>query len=155
MTSSFMRQAIDLSIDNARRGVGGPFAALVVRQGEVISVGVNQVTSSNDPTAHAEVVAIRDACKRLNVFQLSGCELYTTCEPCPMCLGAIYWARLDRVYFGNTREDASRIGFDDAFIYDQMAVPLLQRSLPMEPLMREQALEAFREWERNTVKIPY
>ena len=155
MIRSFMRRAIDLSIENVRLGAGGPFAALVARHGEVISIGVNKVASSNDPTAHAEVVAIREACKLLNTFQLNGCELYTTCEPCPMCLGAIYWARLDRVYFGNTREDAARIGFDDAAIYDQMAAPILQRSIPMEPLMREQALEAFREWERNTVKIPY
>ncbi len=155
MTSSLMRRAIDLSIDSVKRGIGGPFAALVARQGEVIAVGVNQVATSNDPTAHAEVVAIRDACKQLNSFQLIGCEMYTTCEPCPMCLGAIYWARLDRIYFGNTRDDAARIGFDDAFIYDQMAVPILQRSIPMEPLMREQALEAFREWELATVKIRY
>src|SRR5207248_3734869 len=114
-----------------------------------IGTGVNCVTSANDPTAHAEVVAIREACQRLATFQLSGCDLYTTCEPCPMCLGAIYWARLDSIFYGNTRDDAARIGFDDARSYAEVCGPLEHRKIPMHPLLREQALEAFREWERS------
>jgi len=150
-----MQRAIELSLENVRSGVGGPFAALVVRDGAVVATGTNQVTSAKDPTAHAEVVAIRGACQALHNFQLSDCELYTTCEPCPMCMGAIYWARLSRVYYANTRDDAARIGFDDSFIYDQLAIPLGDRKIPMIPLMREEALDAFRAWESSQTKITY
>jgi len=149
-----MSKAIELSIDNVVRG-GGPFAALVVKDGEIIASGVNQVTATNDPTAHAEIVAIREACQKLKNFQLDSCDIYTTCEPCPMCLGAIYWARPARVFFANTREDAKRIGFDDEFIYEQVALPIGERSIPFIPLMREAALEAFRLWERKADKAPY
>jgi guanine deaminase len=155
MENRFMRRAIELSLDNVRRGQGGPFAALVVKEGEILASGTNQVTSMFDPTAHAEVVAIREACRKLSQFQLPGCEIYTTCEPCPMCLGAIYWARPAKVYFGNTAADAAAIGFDDSFIYQQLGVPLSDRSVPMIPLMREEALAAFREWELKTDKVPY
>jgi guanine deaminase len=151
----FMARAIELSIQNVRSGRGGPFAAVVVKDGKVIAEGVNQVTSSNDPTAHAEVVAIREACKKLGLFELKDCELYTSCEPCPMCLGAIYWARPARVYFGNTAADASEVGFDDSEIYDETAKPHSQRKIPMIPLMREKALEAFRAWAGKGDKIPY
>jgi len=150
-----MQRAIALSLENVRAGTGGPFAALVVRDGAVVATGTNQVTSAKDPTAHAEVVAIRGACQVLRNFQLSDCELYTTCEPCPMCMGAIYWARLSRVYYANTRDDAARIGFDDSFIYDQLAIPLGERKIPMIPLMREEALDAFRAWESSQTKIRY
>jgi guanine deaminase len=151
----FMTRAIELSIENVRSGNGGPFAAVVVRDGEIIAQGVNQVTSTNDPTAHAELIAIREACRKLANFELKECELYTTCEPCPMCLGAIYWARPARVYFANTTEDASKIGFDDSLIYKEAARPLSQRLIPMVPLMREQALEAFRAWEEREDKTQY
>ena len=150
-----MQRAIELSLENVRSGTGGPFAALVVRNGSVVATGTNQVTAAQDPTAHAEVVAIRGACQALHNFQLSDCELYTTCEPCPMCMGAIYWARLARVYYANTRDDAARIGFDDTFIYDQLVLPLDERKIPMIPLMRDEALEAFRAWENSQTKIKY
>jgi guanine deaminase len=153
--NQFMQRAIELSLENVRSGVGGPFAALVVRDGAVVATGTNQVTTAKDPTAHAEVVAIRGACQALHNFQLSDCELYTTCEPCPMCMGAIYWARLSRVYYANTRDDAARIGFDDSFIYDQLAIPLGERKIPMIPLMREEALDAFRAWESSQTKVRY
>ena len=153
--NSFMARAIELSIENVRSGRGGPFAAIVVKDGKIIAEGVNQVTYTNDPTAHAEVVAIREACKKLANFELKDCELYTTCEPCPMCLGAIYWARPARVYFGNTAEDASKIGFADSLIYKEAARPPSQRTIPMIPLMREQALKAFRAWEEKSDKTPY
>jgi guanine deaminase len=152
---TFMRQAIELSIENVRSGRGGPFAALVVKDGEIIATGTNLVTTTSDPTAHAEVVAIREACGKLGQFQLSGCEIYSSCEPCPMCLGAIYWARPNRVYFGNTASDAAAIGFDDSFIYQQLEVPLSERTIPMVQLLREEALAAFREWERKSDRIPY
>lgn len=151
----FMARAIELSIENVRSGKGGPFAAVVVRDGAIIAEGVNQVTSTNDPTAHAEVMAIREACRKLADFELKDCELYTTCEPCPMCLGAIYWARPMRVYFANTAEDASKIGFADSVIYKEAARPHSQRTIPMIPLMREQALKAFRAWEEKGDKIRY
>src|SRR5580700_5520037 len=123
----FMARAIALSLENVRTGAGGPFAAVVVKDGEIIAEGANSVTQTNDPTAHAEVVAIREACRKLQAFELKGCEIYTSCEPCPMCLGAIYWARPDCVYFGNTAEDAAKIGFDDSLIYDEAAKPHSQR----------------------------
>jgi guanine deaminase len=155
MDNSFMRRAIELSLENVRSGKGGPFAAVVVKDGRILASGANQVTSTFDPTAHAEIVAIREACRKLGQFQLSGCEIYTTCEPCPMCLGAIYWARPAKVYFGATAADASLIGFDDSFIYQQLGIPMSERSVPMVPLMREEALSAFREWERKSDKVPY
>lgn len=153
--NSFMAEAIELSRANVRDGSGGPFAAIIVKDGEVIARGTNLVTSTNDPTAHAEIVAIREACKRLKTFHLSGCELYTTCEPCPMCLGAIYWARLDRVYYANTRYDAAHIGFDDLSIHNELSLPLSDRKIEMVQMMREEALVAFREWEEKEDKIPY
>ena len=152
---AFMRRAIELSIDNVRSGAGGPFAAVVVKDGEVLATGTNIVTSSFDPTAHAEVVAIRQACRKLSQFQLTGCDIYTTCEPCPMCLGAIYWARPARIYFGNTAADAAEIGFDDSFIYQQLAVRPPERAIPMIQLMRAEALAAFREWERTPGRVSY
>jgi tRNA(Arg) A34 adenosine deaminase TadA len=150
-----MKRAIQLSIENVRTTRGGPFGAVVVRADEIIAEGVNRVTSTNDPTAHAEVVAIREACRKLHLFELKGCEIYTSCEPCPMCLGAIYWARADRVYFGNTATDASKAGFDDSLIYLEIPRPYSQRKIPMIQLMRDEALEAFRVWEQQPNKLPY
>ncbi len=153
--SRFMQEAIALSLHSVRSGKGGPFGAVIVKDGEIIAKAHNQVTSTNDPTAHAEIVAIRDACQVLQTFQLKGCELYTSCEPCPMCLGAIYWARLDRVYYANTKADAARIGFDDQFIYDELDLPIGERQLPMIQLMRDEALAAFQEWADKTDKVEY
>ena len=150
-----MARAIQLSLDNVLSGQGGPFGAVVVKNGNIVAEGVNRVTATNDPTAHAEVVAIREACRKLQVFELTDCEIYTSCEPCPMCLGAIYWARLARVYFGNLASDASKIGFDDSFIYREIAQVLRRRSIPMVPMMRDQALAAFRAWQDKPNKIPY
>lgn len=150
-----MERAIQLALENVRSGRGGPFGAVIVKDGSVIAAGVNQVTSTLDPTAHAEIVAIRGACQAITNFQLAGCDLYTTCEPCPMCMGAIYWARLSKVYYANTRADAAGIGFDDSLIYDELALPLNYRRIPMLQLMRDQALAAFREWERSESKIQY
>ena len=155
MKSKFMREAIRLSIDMMRCGKGGPFGAVVVRGGRIVGRGCNQVTSTNDPTAHAEIVAIRDACKRLKTFQLDDCELYTSCEPCPMCLSAIYWARFRRVFYGNTRKDAARIAFDDDFIYREVALPIRRRRIPMKQLLHAEALKTFVEWQHKTDKIPY
>ena len=153
--TKFMREAIRLSEENMKMGKGGPFAALVVKTGTIIGRGTNLVTSINDPTAHAEIVAIREACKVLHSFQLTGCDIYATCEPCPMCLGAIYWARPDRLFFANTRDDAARIGFDDLFIYDEMPLPFEQRKIPAQQLMRNEAMAVFREWEAKKDKIRY
>lgn len=150
-----MARAIDLSLRNVISGEGGPFAVVIVKDGHVIAEGRNRVTMLNDPTAHAEIVAIREACMRLGSFELTGCEIYSTCEPCPMCLGAIYWARPLRVYFGNTAADAAKIGFDDAFIYDELRQPMDHRRIPMIPLMRVEAQEAFRAWQQKTDKIRY
>jgi tRNA(Arg) A34 adenosine deaminase TadA len=155
MNGKFMREAIRLSIQMMRRGKGGPFGAVVVRNGKVVGRGSNQVTSTNDPTAHAEILAIREACKRLKTFQLDDCDLYTSCEPCPMCLAAIYWARLANVYYANTRQDAARIDFDDEFIYREVALPIGKRKLKMKQLLREEALAAFAEWQQKTDKILY
>src|SRR5579864_4429256 len=151
----FMRQAIELSRKNVRSGKGGPFAALVVRDGKIIGQGTNQVTPQHDPTAHAEIVAIRQACASSKDFQLRGCEMYATCEPCPMCLGAIYWARLSRLYFANTKEDAAAIGFDDSRIYQQFALPAAQREIQTIQLLRAEALAAFREWQAKPDKEMY
>ena len=151
----FMREAIRLSIENVRAGNGGPFGAVVVKDGKIIARGFNQVTSTNDPTAHAEVVAIREACKVLNSFQLDECELYTSCEPCPMCLGAIYWARPSKMYYANTKKDAANIGFDDQFIYEELDLRLDKRQLLAEQLLQDEAIVAFKEWEEKINKIVY
>ncbi len=150
-----MERAIQLSMENLRSGSGGPFAAVIVRGDSILSAGANLVTSALDPTAHAEIVAIRAACQAIQNFQLAGCEIYTTCEPCPMCMGAIYWARLEKVYYANTRTDAARIGFDDSFIYNELTLPLDARKIPMIQLMRDQALEVFHQWERSDTKTTY
>lgn len=155
MNAEFMWEAIRLSIQNIREGKGGPFACVIVKEGKIIARGTNCVTSSNDPTAHAEVVAIRNACKELNTFQLTGCEIYTSCEPCPMCLGAIYWARPDKIYYANGRTDAAKVGFDDEFLYEELPKKIADRTIPTIQLMREEALAAFREWEQKQDKIKY
>src|SRR5262245_60411221 len=144
MKREFMREAIRLSTEMMRRGRGGPFGAVVVRGNRIVGRGCNQVTSGNDPTSHAEIVAIRDACRRLKTVHLEDCELYSSCEPCPMCLSAIYWARLRRVYYANTRKDAARIEFDDDFIYTEVSRPISKRSLVMKQFLRKEALAAFR-----------
>jgi guanine deaminase len=155
MDNPFMARAIQLSFDNVLSAQGGPFGAVIVKDGIIVAEGVNRVTSRNDPTAHAEVVAIREACAKLNTFQLKHCEIYTSCEPCPMCLGAIYWARLARVYFGNIAADASAIGFDDSFIYREFAHPFPERTMPMIQMMHKEALTAFRAWQEKSDKILY
>ncbi len=151
----FLSEAIALSLRNVREGRGGPFAALVVRGDELIASGTNQVVTANDPTAHAEVLAIRAACHALGSFQIKGCEIYSTCEPCPMCLGAIYWARPARLYFAASREDAAAAGFDDSFIYAEITKSISARALPTEQLMREEARQALDEWRRSATKRPY
>ena len=150
----YMQRAIDLSIDNVRNG-GGPFGAVIVREGEVIAEGTNRVTANIDPTAHAEVMAIRRACQQVKDFRLKGCTIYTSCEPCPMCLSAIYWAGIDKIYYGNTKEDADAIGFSDDVIYKEFTLPLTERTIPMRPLMRHEAQQAFREWEEKEDKVEY
>ncbi len=152
---SHMKEAIQLSFDTMRKNTGGPFGAVVVKDGKIIARGFNKVVSTNDPTAHAEVVAIREACKVLNSFQLDGCEIYTSCEPCPMCMAAIYWARPEKVYYANSKTDAAKIGFDDAFIYEQLALPYPSRQIPLERIMASEALEAFKEWENKSDKVRY
>ena len=149
-----MRKAIELSIENVANG-GGPFGAVIARNGEIIATGVNRVTANNDPTAHAEVSAIRAAAEKLGRFDLSDCEIFTSCEPCPMCLGAIYWARLNKIYFANNKTDAKNIGFDDSFIYDELALPRDQRHLSAEEMMRNEASKAFEAWTKKTDKIEY
>jgi len=151
----FMKRAIELSQKNMMSGVGGPFGAVIVKNGQIIGEGWNKVTSKNDPTAHAEVEAIRDACTNMNNFDLSGCEIYTSCEPCPMCLSAIYWARLDQIYYANNRKDAAQILFDDDFIYDEIPKKIEERKIPMKPLLREEALKVFKLWEQKQDKIKY
>jgi len=150
-----MREAIALSIENVRTGRGGPFGTVIAKDGKVIARAANCVTEHNDPTAHAEVVAIRAACQALGAFQLTGCELFTSCEPCPMCLGAIYWARLDRFFYGNSRADAAKIEFDDSFIYDEIGKHPEGRTIPGTPLLSTEAAEGFAEWARSTKKVPY
>ena len=151
----FMREAIRLSIDQMKAGAGGPFGAVVVKDGQIIARGFNQVTSTHDPTCHAEVDAIRKACQALGNFQLDGCDLYTSCEPCPMCLGAIYWARPARVFYGNTQADAADAGFDDQFIYDELERPMELRKLPMAQLLRDEALAGFRAWTEQAGRTAY
>jgi tRNA(Arg) A34 adenosine deaminase TadA len=155
MKQKFMQEAIRLSRDKMRRNFGGPFGAIIVRRGKIVGRGWNRVTSANDPTAHAEIMAIRDACRRLKTFQLDDCELYASCEPCPMCLAAIYWSRLRRIYYANTRRDAMKIGFDDEFLYRELKRPVTRRKLPMKQLLRAEALEVFAEWKSKPDKIRY
>lgn len=152
---NYMQEAIDLSVKNVQENKGGPFGAVVVKDGKIIARGYNQVTANNDPTAHAEITAIREACKVLGSFQLTNCEIYTSCEPCPMCLGAIYWARPSRVYYANTKEDAAAIQFDDDFIYKEIAKPIQFREMEFKQVMRKEALEAFVLWKEKTDKIEY
>jgi tRNA(Arg) A34 adenosine deaminase TadA len=155
MSDSFMHEAIRLSVEKMREGRGGPFGAVIVKDGQIISRGWNQVTTANDPTAHAEVVAIREACRKLGTFRLDGCELYASCEPCPMCLSAICWARLDRLFFAATRQDAAAAGFDDELLYREIPLSFDRRRLATQQLLREQALPAFAEWQAKADKIPY
>ena len=150
----FMRRAVALSVENVANG-GGPFGAVIVKDGEIIAEGVNRVTANNDPTAHAEVTAIRAACAKLQNFQLEGCAVYTSCEPCPMCLSAIYWAGISKIYYGNTKKDADEINFGDDFIYEEIAKPYAARRIPMMQFLREEALAAFRAWDEKPDKIEY
>lgn len=150
----YMEEAINLSVESVNTG-GGPFGAVIVKDGEVIAKASNSVTLNNDPTAHAEVNAIRQACSKLNTFSLAGCDLYTSCEPCPMCLSAAYWAGIDKIYFGNSREDAAAIDFDDSFIYDQIPLDPKKRTIPAEQLLGDKAIIAFRLWEAKEDKIEY
>ena len=154
-SDELMQMAIDRAVDNARSGRGGPFAALIVRDGDIVAEGTNLVTSTNDPTAHAEMVAIRRACERLGSFQLTGCELYTSCEPCPMCLGAIYWARPAGIYYAGTHKDAAAAGFDDSFIYQQTRMRAEERAIPMRRLLANQSFRPFQAWLDNQQRIPY
>jgi len=151
----FMKKAIQLAKENVSSGKGGPFGAIVVKDGKIIAEAMNEVTCCDDPTAHAELVAIRRACRELKTYQLTGCEIYSSCEPCPMCLGAIYWARPDRVYYAGTRKDAAASGFDDDFIYDEMELSPKDRKIPFINLMRNEAVEVFREWDDSELKVNY
>ena len=152
---ALMHQAIQAAVENVRSGRGGPFGAVIARGGSVIAAGVNQVTATNDPTAHAEMVAIREACRELRTFNLSGCEIYSSCEPCPMCLAAIYWARLDRVYFGASSADAAAARFDDSLIYQELSLPHACRRVPIIQIAGDDAQAPFREWQLKTDRIPY
>jgi tRNA(Arg) A34 adenosine deaminase TadA len=151
----FMRRALEISLEGMNKNDGGPFGAVIVKGGEIIAEGNNEVTSKNDPTLHAEIVVIRNACKKLNTFDLRGCTIYTSCEPCPMCLGAIYWARLDKIFYANTKEDAAKIGFDDAFIYEELELPKDKRKMIMEQLLQEEAIKVFDEWANKEDKVEY
>lgn len=150
----FMREAIELSIKNIDTN-GGPFGAVIVKDGEIIARGKNKVTSNNDPTAHAEVNAIREAAAKLGTFDLKGCEIYSSCEPCPMCLGAIYWARLDKLYYANTKQDAKEIDFDDSFIYEELELPVEKRKIPTTQILRDEAIVAFNKWKDKADKLEY
>lgn len=152
---SFIEQAIELASENVRSGAGGPFGVVIVKDGEVVATGVNRVTSTNDPTAHAEIVAIRAACQALGSFQLEGCSIYTSCEPCPMCLGAIYWARPLGIYYANTHKDAADIGFDDSLIYSEMRLKPIERKMPMTRIEHPMALESFKLWANSPDRIKY
>ena len=154
MKNEFMKKAIELSIKSVNNG-GGPFGSVIVKGDKIIAEGSNKVTSNNDPTAHGEIVAIREACKKLNNFSLNGCELYSTCEPCPMCLSAIYWARIDKIYYANTREDARKIDFDDSLIYSELQKNIDKRKIPMVQMMRNEALKAFELWDKKKDKVKY
>jgi len=152
---SLMQMAIDLSLEGMNNNEGGPFGVIIVKDGKIIGKGNNKVTSNSDPTAHAEIVAIREACKYIKSFQLDDCVMYTSCEPCPMCLGAIYWARPKKVYYANTKKDAAAIGFDNDFIYREIELPLIKRQILFEQIAREEALEVFKAWQKKTDKIEY
>ena len=154
MKNKFMVRAIELSIESVNTG-GGPFGSVIVKDEKVIAEGSNKVTSTNDPTAHGEIVAIRQACKNLSDFHLNGCELYSTCEPCPMCLSAIYWAHVDKIYYANTRDDAQKIDFDDSSIYSELFKNIKKRKIPMIQMMRDEALKAFELWNKKTDKVKY
>ena len=154
MKNEFMKRAIELSVESVKKG-GGPFGCIIVKNGEIVSEGSNKVTLTNDPTAHGEIVAIRNACKKINNFNLSGCELYSTCEPCPMCLSAIYWARIEKIYYANTREDAKKIDFDDSLIYSELQKNINKRKIPMIQMMRADALKAFELWDKKKDKVKY
>jgi guanine deaminase len=151
----FMEQAIALATENVTSGAGGPFGSVIVRDGKVIATGVNRVTTTNDPTAHAEVTAIRNACAALKSFRLDGCEIYTSCEPCPMCLAAIYWAHCDAIFYGNTAKDAAEAGFDDEHLYDELKRPITQRRIPTVNLLREKAISSFEAWRSSPNKVHY
>ena len=154
MKEEFMKRAIELSIESVNKG-GGPFGCVIVKDRKIVSEGSNKVTSTNDPTAHGEIVAIREACKKLNDFNLNGYELYSTCEPCPMCLSAIYWARIGKIYYANTREDAQKIDFDDSLIYLELQKNIDKRKIPMIQMMRDEALKAFELWDKKADKVKY
>ncbi len=154
LKNKFMLRAIELSISSAN-GSGGPFGCVIVKDDKIIAEGSNKVTFSNDPTAHAEIVAIRDACKKLNIFNLSGCDLYSSCEPCPMCLSAIYWSHVDNIFYANTREDAKKINFDDSLIYSEILKKNQDRKIPIKQMLRNEALKAFEIWNKKTDKIEY
>ena len=154
MKNEFMKKAIELSIESVNKG-GGPFGCVIVKDEKIVSEGSNKVTSNNDPTAHGEIVAIREACKKINNFSLKGFELYSTCEPCPMCLSAIYWARIDKIYYANTRKDAQKIDFDDSLIYAEFEKNIDKRKIPMIQMMRNEALKAFELWDKKTDKVKY
>lgn len=154
MTKRFMQKAIELSIKNIDKG-GGPFGAVIVKDNKIISTGANRVTANNDPTAHAEVNAIRKAARKLGSFDLSGCVIYTSCEPCPMCLGAIYWARIDRIFYGNSKKDAADIGFDDSFIYEELKLDYSNRKVKITQFLPEMSIMAFKKWDAKTDKIKY
>ena len=154
MKNEFMKRAIELSIESVSSG-GGPFGSVIVKNNKVIAEGSNKVTLNNDPTAHGEIVAIRKACKNLNNFNLSGCELYSTCEPCPMCLSAIYWSHIEKVYYANTRDDAQKIDFDDSLIYSELLKNVKKRKIPMIQMLRDEALKAFELWDKKTDKVKY
>ena len=150
----FMKRAIELSIQNIKNN-GGPFGCIIVKENKIIAEGVNRVTFNNDPTAHAEIIAIRNACKKLNTFNLEKCELYTSCEPCPMCLSAIYWSHIDKIYYGNSRLDASKIGFDDDFIYNELNKDLSSRKIQMKQISQNEAKKAFSDWDKKIDKVEY
>ena len=154
-SEKFMREAIRLSLENINKGEGGPFGAVIVKDGRIIAEGSNKVTSANDPTAHAEVEAIRAACRILNTFTLAGCDIYTSCEPCPMCLSAIHWARIEKIYYGNSRQDAAALNFDDEFLYDEIGKEIHERKIPMLRLLNDEAKIVFKAWEDKEDKIHY
>ena len=154
MNKKFMERAIELSIESVNNN-GGPFSSVIIKEGKIIAEGSNKVTLTNDPTAHGEIVAIRQACKKLNDFNLKGCELYSTCEPCPMCLSAIYWSHIDKIYYANTRDDAQKIDFDDSLIYSELQKNLKKRKIPMVQIMRNEALKAFELWDKKADKVKY
>tara|TARA_B100000579_G_scaffold432007_1_gene448065 strand:+ start:4118 stop:4582 length:465 start_codon:yes stop_codon:yes gene_type:complete len=154
MRKEFMKRAIELSLESVNKS-GGPFGCIIVKENKIVAEGSNKVTSSNDPTAHGEIVAIREACKNLNTFTLAGCELYSSCEPCPMCLSAIYWARIGKIYYANTRDDAKKIDFDDSLIYSEFNKNINERKIPMVQIMRDEALKAFELWDKKKDKVKY